>query len=277
MGTLQEFQSTIALKSPDPDHAKRISVNRPEQNTAITPSSDEGSLSGSAMKHDRPQKERLSVDMPLVIKTEQQFPSREIKYAGLKRAFDFVFAFSVLTVSSPALLVVAGLVRCTSRGPVIFKQTRVGKSGRTFTCYKFRSMCVDAEQKKSELLHLNEANGPVFKIKRDPRITPIGGFIRKYSLDEFPQFVNVLKGEMSIVGPRPPIPEEVEQYGEKEIGRLAVKPGITCLWQVSGRSNVSFEKWVELDLHYIETMSFWKDIIIVIKTIPAMLSGSGAH
>ena len=138
-------------------------------------------------------------------------------------------------------------------------------------------MCVDAEYRKKQLMHLNEANGPVFKIKRDPRITPVGAFIRKFSIDELPQLINVLRGEMSVVGPRPPIPMEVEQYTPHQRGRLAVKPGLTCLWQVSGRSNVSFERWVELDLDYIKTMSFRNDLVIVLKTIPAVLMGSGAH
>jgi lipopolysaccharide/colanic/teichoic acid biosynthesis glycosyltransferase len=138
-------------------------------------------------------------------------------------------------------------------------------------------MCADAEDRKRNLLHLNEVDGPVFKIKHDPRVTPIGAFIRKYSIDELPQIFNVLRGDMSIVGPRPPIPAEVEKYSPRERGRLAVKPGLTCLWQISGRSNVSFERWVELDLIYIENMSFLADIGILVKTIPAVLTGSGAH
>ncbi len=130
---------------------------------------------------------------------------------------------------------------------------------------------------KDQLMHLNEADGPVFKIKKDPRVTPVGSIIRKLSIDELPQFFNVLKGEMSIVGPRPPVPREVEEYTAFERGRLAVKPGITCLWQVSGRSNISFERWVQLDLDYIETMSFSNDIRILLRTVPAVLKGSGAH
>ena len=132
------------------------------------------------------------------------------------------------------MLITAIAIKLTSRGPVFFKQVRVGQGGRFFWCYKFRSMCTDAESQKDQLMHLNEASGPVFKIKNDPRVTPIGGFIRKLSIDELPQFFNVLKGEMSLVGPRPPVPREVEEYTAFERGRLAVKPGITCLWQVSG-------------------------------------------
>ena len=138
-------------------------------------------------------------------------------------------------------------------------------------------MCADAEDRKKELMHLNEASGPVFKIKRDPRITRIGALIRKTSLDELPQLFNVLKGDMSLVGPRPPIPSEVALYGPRERQRLAVRPGLTCIWQVSGRSNVSFDHWVELDLLYIDTMSLGTDIRILFQTIPAVVKGSGAH
>jgi|SRR5579871_3963154 len=205
------------------------------------------------------------------------FPCREVRYAASKRAFDVLFSVAILAVLWPFMVIIAALIKLTSRGPVFFKQVRVGKGGRYFYCYKFRSMCVDAEAKKEQLMHLNEADGPVFKIKRDPRITPIGSFLRKFSLDELPQFINVLKGEMSIVGPRPPIPAEVDSYGPHERQRLAVVPGLTCIWQVSGRSSLSFERWVELDLQYIETMSFSSDLKIVLKTIPAVLMGSGAH
>jgi lipopolysaccharide/colanic/teichoic acid biosynthesis glycosyltransferase len=138
-------------------------------------------------------------------------------------------------------------------------------------------MCVDAEARRASLLHCNEVSGPVFKIKDDPRITGVGRILRKLSLDELPQFFNVLRGEMSIVGPRPPLPDEVRQYTEHELGRLAVKPGITCFWQISGRSNVSFDKWVEMDLQYIEQMSFWTDMVTILKTIPAVVAARGAH
>ena len=205
------------------------------------------------------------------------FPQQPVSYAPAKRLFDLVFATGFLCLSSVPMLLVACIIKATDGGPIIFKQVRVGKGGRLFHCYKFRSMCVDAEEKKQDLMHLNEASGPVFKIKADPRVTRIGAFIRKMSIDELPQFFNVLKGEMSIVGPRPPIPSEVEQYGDHERKRLAVHPGITCLWQIGGRSNVTFERWVELDIEYIESMSFGKDVMIVLKTIPAVLKGSGAH
>jgi len=209
--------------------------------------------------------------------TDPDFPQRTVSYALAKRLFDIVLASGALVLFSVPMIVVAIIIKVTDRGPIFFKQIRVGKGGRLFHCYKFRSMCIDAEEKKRELMHLNEASGPVFKIKADPRITPIGVFIRKFSVDEFPQFLNVIRGEMSLVGPRPPIPSEVEQYGVHERKRLAIHPGLTCLWQIGGRSNVTFERWVELDLEYIETMSFWKDIEIILKTIPAVLKSSGAH
>ncbi len=205
------------------------------------------------------------------------FPQKTVSYAVAKRIFDFVFATCALFALSVPMIIVAFIIKMTDRGPIFFKQVRVGKGGQFFYCYKFRSMCVDAEKKKQELMHLNEASGPVFKIKADPRVTPIGVFIRKMSIDEFPQFINVLKGDMSIVGPRPPIPSEVDQYGDHERKRLAIPPGITCLWQIGGRSNVTFERWVELDIEYIETMTFWKDIVIILKTVPAVLKSSGAH
>ena len=205
------------------------------------------------------------------------FPLKPVSYGTVKRFFDVMLSLCFILLFSPIMLLTALLIRLTSRGPIFFKQVRVGQGGRHFWCYKFRSMCVDAEDKKQLLMHLNEASGPVFKIKRDPRVTPIGSFIRKLSIDEFPQFFNVLRGDMSIVGPRPPIPAEVSTYTAHQRGRLAVRPGLTCLWQVSGRSNISFERWVELDLLYIETMSFTNDVKIVLKTIPAVLKGSGAH
>ncbi len=202
---------------------------------------------------------------------------KQVAYAAAKRGFDIVVATTILVAASPIMAIAALLVPLTSPGPIIFQQVRVGRGGRYFTCYKFRSMCIDAEEQKQALQHLNEANGPVFKIKHDPRFTPIGAFIRKFSIDELPQLINVLKGDMSIVGPRPPVPAEVENYGDHERRRLAVLPGLTCLWQISGRSNIPFERWVELDIEYIERMSFFNDVKIVAKTIPAVLTGAGAH
>lgn len=204
-------------------------------------------------------------------------PVRHIDYAAAKRCLDILLALTGLTVGAPLFLLSAAVVAFSSPGPILFRQKRVGRGGRIFTCYKFRSMYVDAEERRAELGHLNEMSGPVFKIKHDPRITPAGRWLRKLSLDELPQIFNVLRGDMSVVGPRPPIIEEVQQYGPRERHRLAVKPGLTCLWQVSGRSDIGFERWVELDLEYIDSMSMREDLRILVQTVPAVLTGRGAH
>ena len=193
-----------------------------------------------------------------------------------KRAFDICISAGALLVLSPVLLTVAAAVKLTSEGPVFFAQERVGKNGRTFRMLKFRSMVVNAEELRAKLEAQNEMDGPVFKIKRDPRITSVGHFIRKTSLDEFPQFINVLRGEMSVVGPRPPLPSEVAQYERWQRKRLSVKPGITCIWQISGRNDVTFEQWVKMDIDYIERWSVWLDLKIFFKTIPAVLLRRGA-
>lgn len=209
--------------------------------------------------------------------TEYPIPVRPVAYANAKRVLDIVLSLLGILLFAPIFLLVALLVKMTSRGPVIFRQTRVGVGGRLFTCYKFRSMYQDAERRKAELMHLNEATGPVFKMKHDPRITPVGRIIRKLSLDELPQLFNVLRGDMSIVGPRPPVPQEVVRYSKHELQRLSVVPGLTCLWQISGRSTIGFERWVELDLAYIDNMSFWNDLKIIAMTVPAVVTGRGAH
>jgi exopolysaccharide biosynthesis polyprenyl glycosylphosphotransferase len=195
----------------------------------------------------------------------------------LKRAFDVVSSAAALLLLSPLLIGTAIAVKLDSPGPIFFRQTRVGKNGRHFKMLKFRSMHVDAEARLESLKALNEATGPVFKMKTDPRVTRVGRFIRRTSLDELPQFLNVLSGEMSIVGPRPPVPNEVRQYQRWQRRRLSVKPGITCTWQVSGRSNISFDQWMKLDLEYIDTWSLWGDIRICFRTIPAVLTSRGAH
>ncbi|MHB9095790.1 MAG: sugar transferase [Eubacteriales bacterium] len=195
----------------------------------------------------------------------------------LKRLFDAAVSAAGLIFVSPVLLITSLAIKLDSPGPVIFKQKRVGKNGELFDFYKFRSMVVNAEQLRAELAAANEADGPVFKIKQDPRITKAGRFIRKYSIDELPQLYNVLKGDMSLVGPRPPLPKEVEEYGNIEWRRMEVIPGITGLWQVSGRSEVSFNKWMELDIYYIENWSFWLDLKIILQTVPVVLTGKGAY
>lgn len=198
-------------------------------------------------------------------------------YFVIKRVIDIVLAAIGLLVFSPIMLIVVIAIKLEDfKGPVLFSQERVGKLGEIFKMYKFRSMYVDAEQRLQELQHLNEQTGPVFKIKDDPRITKVGKFIRKTSLDELPQLVNVLRGEMSIVGPRPALPREVKQYNAYQKQRLLVKPGITCIWQVSGRNNIGFDEWMELDLEYIKNQSLGLDIKLILQTIPALLGDCNA-
>ena len=194
----------------------------------------------------------------------------------LKRGLDFTLALISLVVLSPLLLVLTALVKLTSRGPILFSQTRCGLGGRRFTLYKFRSMRADADLLREELEALNEVDGPVFKIRNDPRCTPIGRLMRKFSLDELPQLVNIIKGDMSFVGPRPPLPEEVEKYERWQRRRLRMQPGLTCLWALEGRSKLSFRRWMELDLEYIDHWSMMLDWKILLKTIPIVLVGRGA-
>jgi exopolysaccharide biosynthesis polyprenyl glycosylphosphotransferase len=193
-----------------------------------------------------------------------------------KRAFDIAFSALTLVLLSPLFLVVALLIKLTSKGPVFFKQTRVGLRGRWFEMYKFRSMVEDAEKLREQLAALNEMDGPTFKIRTDPRIMPVGRFLRRFSIDEVPQLINVLKGDMSIVGPRPPLPLEVLQYAPWQRRRLSVRPGLTCFWQVEGRNHIGFEEWMYLDLKYVDQWSLRKDIGLLLRTVPAVLTGHGA-
>jgi exopolysaccharide biosynthesis polyprenyl glycosylphosphotransferase len=193
-----------------------------------------------------------------------------------KRGLDILASATALALLSPLLIGVALIVKLTSRGPILFKQVRVGQHGRRFNMLKFRSMVINAEELKAKLLAQNEAQGPVFKMKADPRITKIGRFIRKFSIDELPQLLNILRGEMSIVGPRPPIPSEVERYEAWQRRRLSVRPGLTCVWQVSGRSEISFEEWMYLDMQYIDHWSLGRDLELIAKTVPVVLTGRGA-
>lgn len=197
-------------------------------------------------------------------------------YAVAKRALDVSVAMLLIAVSSPIWIAAALLVGLTSPGPVLFRQTRLGLAGKPFTCFKFRSMTITAEQERERLLHLNETTGPVFKVRNDPRVTPVGKWLRRFSIDELPQLLNVLRGEMSLVGPRPPLPAEVDKYQPRQRARLAVKPGLTCIWQVAGRSAIGFEQWVELDLEYIRRRSFWFDLALILRTIPAVIRARGA-
>ncbi len=194
----------------------------------------------------------------------------------IKSAIDKIGALVVIALASPIMMLTALAIKIESRGPVFFKQKRSGLNGKKFDFIKFRSMNQDAESQKVNLLDDNELSGPVFKIEDDPRITQVGKFIRKYSIDELPQLFNVLKGEMSLVGPRPPLPDEVSKYEPWQHRKLSIKPGITCIWQVEGRNNIEFEDWMKLDLEYIDNWSLWEDGKILAKTLPAVLKGDGA-
>jgi exopolysaccharide biosynthesis polyprenyl glycosylphosphotransferase len=197
--------------------------------------------------------------------------------AALKRALDVVVASVLIVALAPLLLVVALVIRLTSPGPVFFAQERVGLNKRRFRMLKFRTMVQDAERKMKELEHLNEASGPVFKIRNDPRVTRVGAVLRRTSIDELPQLINVLKGDLSLVGPRPLPVRDYEGFDkDNHRRRFSVRPGITCLWQIGGRSNVSFERWMELDMEYIDNWSLWLDLKILFKTIPVVLRGTGA-
>jgi lipopolysaccharide/colanic/teichoic acid biosynthesis glycosyltransferase len=200
-----------------------------------------------------------------------------LSYRLLKRVMDLAAALCGLVMLAPLFPFIVLMIKLETPGPVFFRQTRVGQRGRLFTCYKFRSMVSEAEDRKAELQHLNEATGAAFKIREDPRITGVGRFLRQSSLDEFPQLFNVLRGDMSIVGPRPQIPEEVLQYTPTQAQRLLAKPGLTCLWQISGRSHIDFDDWMALDLEYIRQRCLRFDIWILFQTLPAVIARKGAY
>jgi len=195
---------------------------------------------------------------------------------AVKRVIDVVGASLALLAAAPVMAVAIVVIKATSKGPAFFCQARCGLHGREFFMYKLRTMVCDADEQKAALAHLNESDGPVFKIRNDPRVTAVGGFLRRWSLDEFPQFWNVLKGEMSLVGPRPPVPAEVSHYRTCERRRLSMRPGITCFWQIQGRNQICFADWVKLDVQYIETWSLAQDFRILSKTLPAVLNRTGA-
>jgi len=207
--------------------------------------------------------------------TYQNKPSNEFALTW-KYVFDFSFSLVVIILWMPIFLLIGAMIKFSSKGPVVFKQKRVGLFGREFYIYKFRTMMVDAEKMQAAIMDQNEANGPVFKIKNDPRITNIGKFLRKTSLDELPQFFNVLKGDMSLVGPRPPIMKEVNQYKPWQLRRLSMRPGITCTWQIMpSRNTIPFDEWMKLDLQYIDNWSLQKDFLLTFKTVRAVIMGSG--
>lgn len=220
---------------------------------------------------------RLEIDSRNWLTARASLPNATRLQLMTRRILDVMTASVLMVALSPLLLVAALAVRLTSPGPILFRQTRAGKGGREFTLYKFRSMYVEAEEEQHELLDYNEVSGPVFKIREDPRLTRVGRLLRRSSIDELPQLWNVVRGDMCLVGPRPPIPDEVEHYTDWERQRLKVKPGITCIWQVSGRSELDFETWVKMDIEYIENWSLWLDLKLLARTIPAVISGRGAY
>lgn len=196
---------------------------------------------------------------------------------GGKRVLDVLVALLALPFALPVVAVAAVLIQLDSPGPVFHRAIRVGRGGRKFTFLKLRSMQRDAEELRGLLLHLNQAHGPAFKLHNDPRVTRVGKILRKTSLDELPQLWHVLTGDMSLVGPRPPFPEEVEKYEPWMLKRLSVRPGLTCLWQIRGRSDLSFDEWMRLDIEYVDRCSFPLDLKILLLTVPAVLSARGAY
>lgn len=213
----------------------------------------------------------ISIDFSDVLANES------ILYSTTKRLIDIVGSLCGIILLSPLFLIVAILIKLEDpKGKVFFAQERNGKYPKTFKMYKFRSMVHNAEDLLKDLMDRNEQTGPVFKINDDPRITKVGKFIRRTSIDELPQLFNVLKGDMSLVGPRPPIPHEVDQYNSYQMQRLAVKPGLTCIWQVSGRNNIGFDEWVEMDIEYIKTRNLWLDIKLIFKTVGVLFGDDNA-
>jgi len=217
---------------------------------------------------------------PAVAQAVEAFPCTRVVpgwYAPAKRAIDVSVAAFGLLLTAPILLVAMVAIVCVTGDGPIYRQQRVGAGGQRFRLWKLRTMVRNAHERRDEIRHLNEVDGPVFKVRHDPRLHRLGSFLRRTSIDELPNFINVLMGEMSIVGPRPPLPEEVASYDRRAMRRLSVKPGVTCLWQISGRSQLTFEQWMELDTAYIERWTPLGDLLIIARTIPAVISGIGAH
>ena len=216
-------------------------------------------------------------EVAIAIDYSEVLAKESILYSVTKRLIDIVGSLCGIILLSPLFLIVAILIKLDDpKGKVFFAQERNGRYPKTFKMYKFRSMVHNAEELLKDLMDRNEQTGPVFKINDDPRITKVGKFIRKTSIDELPQLFNVLKGDMSLVGPRPAIPREVEQYNSYQMQRLAVKPGLTCIWQVSGRNNIGFDEWVEMDIEYIKTRSLWLDIKLIFKTVGVLFGDDNA-
>lgn len=216
-------------------------------------------------------------EVAIAIDFSEVLAKESIFYSITKRLIDIVGSLCGIILLSPLFLIVAVLIKLEDpKGKVFFAQERNGRYPKTFKMYKFRSMVHNAEDLLKDLMDRNEQTGPVFKINDDPRITKVGKFIRKTSIDELPQLFNVLKGDMSLVGPRPPIPHEVDQYNSYQMQRLAVKPGLTCIWQVSGRNNIGFDEWVEMDIEYIKRRSLWLDIKLIFKTVGVLFGDENA-
>ena len=216
-------------------------------------------------------------EVAIAIDYSDVLAKESILYSVTKRLIDIVGSLCGIILLSPLFLIVAILIKLEDpKGKVFFAQERNGRYPKTFKMYKFRSMVHNAEELLKDLMDRNEQTGPVFKINDDPRITKVGKFIRKTSIDELPQLFNVLKGDMSLVGPRPPIPHEVDQYNSYQMQRLAVKPGLTCIWQVSGRNNIGFDEWVEMDIEYIKTRNLWLDIKLIFKTVGVLFGDDNA-
>ncbi|WP_367303033.1 sugar transferase [Clostridium baratii] len=208
---------------------------------------------------------------------DREYNNESIFYIFLKRLIDLFGSVIGLIVLSPIILIVSLLIKFESKGPVIFSQDRIGKDGKVFKMYKFRSMVVNAEELKEKLKEQNEMSGPMFKMKEDPRVTKVGKFIRKTSIDELPQLINIVKGDMSLVGPRPSLPKEVKQFEDWMMERLEVKPGLTCYWQVSGRNNIDFEDWMKLDIKYVRERNTLTDIKLIFITVFVLFGDENAR
>ncbi len=242
------------------------------QRPVVNPSGSPGALPAAAVAPARPAPQLLSIP------PAERLWVKPLSYEVSKRVIDFVVAGLALALLSPVMLIAAALVKIWDFGPVLFVQVRVGRNGQQFCCYKFRSMIPEADSMKEDVQKLNHhAEGITFKSPYDPRMTFIGWILRKTSIDELPQLINVVKGDMSLVGPRPPIPAEVMQYTPDQLRRLLVRPGLTCIWQVSGRGDVPFSQQVRMDLEYIEKRSLWLDIKLLLLTIPVVLTTRGAY
>ena len=216
-------------------------------------------------------------DRAVVEEPTSRIAPKVITYRRRKRLLDIFGSLFLIVVSAPLMLAIVALIKLTSRGPVLYTSARIGLCGQSFSFHKFRSMYLDADKRMAEVIGSNEKDGPIFKMHDDPRITRVGRFLRQTSMDELPQLFNVLRGHMSLVGPRPPLPNEVAKYDDYAMERLSIRPGMTCYWQIMGRSNLSFDEWMALDHRYLEEMGVITDLKILLKTPFAVLKGDGAY